>query len=85
MHALVVVVMGAPKSKSAHFTCSFSDLVMNFQVQKTKKLHFKKPGVLLWDIGPKCDAAERGVPSGAILFAYRKFIGKNGIKIKNHS
>ena len=28
---------------------------------------------LLWDIGkqnsPRCDAAERGVPSGAILFA----------------
>ena len=33
-----------------------------------------KPGILfLWDIGkqysPRCDAAERGVPSGAILFA----------------
>ena len=30
-------------------------------------------GSLLWDIGkqnsPRCDAAERGVPSGAILFA----------------
>ena len=28
---------------------------------------------ILWDIGkqnnPRCDAAERGVPSGAILFA----------------
>ena len=35
---------------------------------------------LLWDIGkqnsPRCDAAERGVPSGAILFAWRKFIKK---------
>ena len=35
---------------------------------------------LLWDIGkqnsPRCDAAERGVPSGAILFAYRIFIEK---------
>ena len=32
----------------------------------------------LWDIGkqnsPRCDAAERGVPSGAILFAQRNFI-----------
>ena len=34
-----------------------------------------KPGVpqSLWDIGnqnsPRCDATERGVPSGAILFA----------------
>ena len=31
------------------------------------------PGSLLWDIGKqnsaRCDAAERGVPSGAILFA----------------
>ena len=29
----------------------------------------------LWDIGkqnsPRCDAAERGVPSGAVLFAYK--------------
>ena len=35
---------------------------------------------LLWDIGkqhsPRCDAAERGVPSGAILFAYRNFFEK---------
>ena len=35
---------------------------------------------LLWDIGkqhsPRCDAAERGVPSGAIMFAQRNFIEK---------
>ena len=35
---------------------------------------------LLWDIGKqhstRCDAAERGVPSGAILFAWRNFIEK---------
>ena len=35
---------------------------------------------LLWDIGkqnsPRCDAAERGVPSGTILFAKRIFIKK---------
>ena len=35
---------------------------------------------LLLDIGKqhslRCDAAERGVPSGAILFAYRNFIEK---------
>ena len=34
----------------------------------------------LWGIGkqhsPRCDAAERGVPSGAILFARRNFIEK---------
>ena len=31
------------------------------------------PGVLLWDTGKqyslRCDAAERGIPSGAILLA----------------
>ena len=36
---------------------------------------------LLWDIGkknsPRCDAAECGVPSGAILFANRIFIEKS--------
>ena len=35
---------------------------------------------LLWDIGkqysPRCDAAERGVPSGVILFVQRKFSEK---------
>ena len=35
---------------------------------------------LLWHKGkqnsPRCDAAKRGVPSGAILFAWRNFIEK---------
>ena len=35
---------------------------------------------ILWDIGkqqsPRWDAAERGVPSGAFLFAWRNFIKK---------
>ena len=35
---------------------------------------------LLWNIGkqysPRCDAAERGIPSGAIPFAQRIFIEK---------
>ena len=39
-----------------------------------------KPGVPLWDIGkqhsPRCDTAERGGTSGAILFAWRNFIKK---------
>ena len=43
---------------------------------------------LLWDIGrqhsPRCDAAERGVPSGAILFAYRIFIKKWNKILKSH-
>ena len=37
-----------------------------------------KPGDLLWDIGkqnsPRCDAAKRGVASGAILFVHMIFI-----------
>ena len=41
---------------------------------------------LLWDIGkqksPRCDAAERGVPSGAFLFAWRNFIEKMRLKLK---
>ena len=40
----------------------------------------------LWDIdkynSPRCDAAKRGVPSGAILFAYMIFIEKRN---KNES
>ena len=43
---------------------------------------------LLWDVGkqnsPRFDAAERGGPSGAILFAWRNLI-ENEIKIKNYS
>ena len=33
-----------------------------------------KPGVLFKQNSPRCDAAERGVPSGAILFATTIFI-----------
>ena len=48
-----------------------------------------KPGVLLWDIGkqnsPRYDAAKRGVPSRAILFAYMIFMKKNEIEMKNYS
>ena len=43
---------------------------------------------LLWDIGkqnsPRCDAAERGVPSGAILFAERKIVEKWNKILKSH-
>ena len=42
---------------------------------------------LLWDIGkqysPRCDAIERVVPSGAILFAQRNVIEKRDKKNKN--
>ena len=46
----------------------------------TKDLTHISLASLLWDIGkqnsPRCDAAERGVPSRAILFAWRNFIEK---------
>ena len=42
---------------------------------------------LLWDIGrqysPRCDAAERSIPSGAILFPYRNFVEKRNKIIKS--
>ena len=45
-----------------------------------KKLTHLSLASHLWDIGkqhsPRCDAAECGVPSGAILFAWRNFMEK---------
>ena len=45
-------------------------------------------GSFLWDKGkqysPRCDAAERGVPSWAIPFAYRNFIEKRNKTLKSH-
>ena len=39
-----------------------------------------KPGVIIMGIGkrnsPRCDAAKRSIPYGAILFAYINFIKK---------
>ena len=43
---------------------------------------------LLLDIGkqhgPRCEASERGVLSGAILFAYRNFVRKWNKILKSH-
>ena len=54
----------------------------------SKHINSYKRGVLSLDIvkqnSPWCDAAKRGVPSGAILFAYR-ISSKNEIKMKNYS
>ena len=54
----------------------------------TRYFNLYKPSVLFMDIGkqdrPRCDAAERGVPSGAILLAILIFI-ENGIKMKKDS
>ena len=48
--------------------------------KKLRNLTHLSLASLLWDLGkqnsPRCDATERGVPSGAILFAYRNFIEK---------
>ena len=61
------------------FQCfRFCDFFLDSYVPKT--LTHLSLASLLWDIGkqnsPRCDAAERGVPSGAILFAWRIFIEK---------
>ena len=46
-----------------------------------------QPGDILWNISkqhsPRCDAAECGVSSGAILFAKRNFIEKWNINSKS--
>ena len=51
-----------------------------FGVSDRVTLNPYKPCNLLRDKGkqnsPRCDAAKRGVPSGAILFAYMLFIEK---------
>ena len=56
-----------------------SHVLMGQYLGNTKTLiltHLSRAS-LLWDIGkqhsPRCDAAESGVPSGAILFALRNF------------
>ena len=56
-------------------------LYIGYLVLKTDlKLTHLSLSSLLWDIGKqnslRCDAAERGVPSVAILFAYIIFIEK---------
>ena len=55
--------------------CSLSQRILIFD-----KLTHISLASFLWDIGkqnsPRCDAAKHGVPSGAILFAYMKFIQK---------
>ena len=57
---------------------SFGKKLCNFELGLETKNEFEK-----WPLynfvsvySPRCDAAERGVPSGAILFAYRNFIEK---------
>ena len=58
------------------------------EVSRTPNLTNLSLASLLWDIGkqhsPRCDAAERGIPSVAILFAKRNFIEKLN-KNKDHS
>ena len=66
-------------------TTTYNDSLVNITsglniVVKALRLTHISLSSLLWDIGkqnsPRCDAAERGVPSGAILFAQRHFIEK---------
>ena len=88
---LAKLVMRCPfgfnKSKINHvFPWIFSDNNPNYLNLRSLwcSLHLTHLSLasFLWDIGkqhsPRCDAAERGVPSGVILFAQRNFI-KNEI------
>ena len=62
---------GAIISSSGH-AISLTAIIFSFQPKMMNLTHLSLAS-LLWDIGkqnsPRCDAAERGVPSGAILFA----------------
>ena len=57
----------------------------NYNIKDNITLETLSMASLLWDIdkqySPRCDAAERGVPFGAIVFAQR-ISSKNEIKIK---
>ena len=59
------------------FVCVFERYVKLMKIALSTHLSLAS---LLWDIGkqnsPRYDAAERGVASGAILFAQRIFIEK---------
>ena len=63
----------------------YHEMLVDLKRRRNKLTHLSLAS-LLWDIGkqnsPRCDAAERGVPSGAILFAQRNFIEKRDKKIK---
>ena len=63
-------------------------LVCFCNVRKMHWLTYLTLASILWDIGkqyiPRCDAAECGVPSGAILFAYRNLIEKWNKILKSH-
>ena len=69
---MTVYVVLCRTSSETPYTC--------IRVTRLNCLTHLRLASLLWDIGkqnsPRCDAAERGVPSGAILFAYRIFIEK---------
>ena len=56
-----------------------SSFILYLNVATTALTHISMASIL-WDIGKqyssRCDAAERGVPSGAILFAQRNLIEK---------
>ena len=67
--------------KQSQLTCMDGLIIPHFLAWlRPEQLTHLSLASLLWVIGkqnsPRCDAAERGVPSGAILFAQRNFFGK---------
>ena len=84
---LVVVLIRLPLIMTRnHYFLNQCSLNMSISMRNTAlKLYIPRQNLthlslvsLLWDVGkhhsPRCDAAECGVPSGAILFAQRNFI-----------
>ena len=75
-------LVGNPNCWFSHVKAQFSKLNAGLSKHRMelKILTHISLASLFWDIGkqysPRCDAAERGVPSGAILFEQRNFIEK---------
>ena len=68
------------KVKSADFCSLLSCYIERYAIIVFRSLTHISLASFLWDIGkensPRWDAAKRGVPSGAILFAEKIFIEK---------
>ena len=85
---ILSVAMATKTSISTQSRAAQGKLVHCLSIKMMKKdariLTHLRLASLLWYIGkqnsPRCDASERGVPSGAILFAQRNFIEKSDKK-----
>ena len=87
MNIFAIILLEKEERKNSLISCIITvinfhkrSLLIGWEGTLNKMLIHLSLASLLWDIGkqnsPACDAAERGVPSGAILFAERIFIEK---------